>query len=748
MTDTTHTPEGADDLAALAALTSGAGMWSSTELPGEIRELTLSDGPHGLRRQPQAGGDNLGIGGSLPATCFPTAVALGSTWNEPLMREVGAALGTEARAQGVDVLLGPGLNIKRSPLGGRNFEYLSEDPCISGRLAGAMVDGIQSRGVAATPKHFAVNNQETDRMRIDARVDEITLRELYLRGFEHLVRNHAPWAFMCSYNKINGVYASQDHWLLTELLRDEWGFDGLVMSDWGAVADRVAAVAAGLDLEMPPSGTDEEVVAAVREGRLDPAVLDTVRARLAQLADRTTPREGHPTEIDVEAGEALARRAAADGMVLLTNSGVLPLAATPGRVVLVGDLAVTPRYQGDGSSRVVPTRVTAPLDALTSRLGIESVTAVPGFPSTSGPDAPDADTLLQEALDAAGDADVAIVFLGQPDGVESEGFDRSSIDLPADQIAALAALRRTGIPIVAVVSGGGIVALDEVRDLADAVLCQWLGGQAVGAALTDVLLGDAEPGGRLAESIPHRLADNPSFLTFPGHDQIALYGEGGYVGYRYYDALDRSVSFPFGFGLGYTSFAWTDTAISVVDTLTWRVEVTVTNTGQRRGSDVVQVYVRRPQHSQPPVHELRGFAKVTLDPGASQRVAITVEASDLARWNAVEHQWVVDPGTYAVEVAASSRDIRATLTVTTEGDGHVSPLTEWNTVAEWAAHPRGRVLVDRVRAGIPATLAEQSSELIQMFLQLPMIKLTTWNMGLTREVLAEFTDAAAEASPS
>lgn len=725
-------PSSAHTLTELAAITSGAGMWESTELPGEIRALVLSDGPHGVRRQPQAGGDNLGIGNSLPATCFPPAVALGSSWNRRLITRIGEALGTEARALGVDVLLGPGLNIKRSPLGGRNFEYLSEDPYVSGRLAGAMVTGIQSRGVAATPKHFAVNNQETDRMRVDAQVDEVTLREIYLRGFEIVVTEHHPWAIMTSYNKVNGTYASEHPWLLTEVLRDEWGFDGLVMSDWSAISDRVAAVAAGCDLEMPPTHTDEVIVGAVRAGELDIAALELVRERLKTLADRTEPSEDTPTEIPWDTHHDLAREAAGESIILLQNNGALPLQPdTLQRIAVIGEFATNPRIQAGGSSRVNPARLVTPLDALREAIGSEvEITAVQGYSATGDSDRQTQRRLHDEALTSIAGADVAIIFLAQPRGSESEGFDRSHLRLPEAQLELLHDIAATSTQLIAVLGGGGVLELDEVTSSSDAVLASWLLGQAGGGAIADVLTGTVNPSGRLSETIPHRLEDNSSYLHFPGRERRVIHGEGRYVGYRSYDALNAPVAFPFGFGLGYTTFTLSDLAINQTGPLSWEVDVAVTNTGAASGAHVVQLYLTGPARAgEIAVHELRGFDKIHLEPGETTTVTLPLVRRDLARWNITEQQWIVEPGKYTIEVGSHSRDLPLLAHLETDGDTYLSAIDEWSTVAEWAANPLGAELIEEIRAKLPEHFAAEAEELKGMLLQLPMVKFSTWPIG-------------------
>jgi beta-glucosidase len=583
-----------------ASLCLGSDFWHTAPVPRlGIPQITMSDGPHGLRKQPGRG-DHVGISGSVPATCFPTACALGSSWDPDLVRRVGEALGREARAQDVAVVLGPGINIKRSPLCGRNFEYFSEDPLLSGVLGAAMIQGIQSQGVGASLKHYAANSQETDRLRISADVDERTLREIYLAGFEHAVTAAQPWTVMCSYNKINDVYASENPWLLTEVLRGEWGFDGLVVSDWGAVNDRVAALAAGLDLEMPPNlgVSDTALVAAVRAGLLDEPVLDAAVARVLRLVERaTTAQPASP--VDTDEHYALARDAASQCAVLLKNDdGILPLRPAAGdTVAVIGEFARTPRFQGAGSSQVNPTRVDIPIDELRALVPDGAEVA---FAAGFGIGASDRDEqLADEAVALAGRATTVVVFLGLPAAEESEGFDRTHMDLPVNQTALLARLAEVNANLIVVLANGSAVRLSDWATYAKAVLECWLSGQAAGGAVADLLLGTANPCGRLAETLPIRVEDNPSYLNFPGEDGHVRYGEGIFVGYRGYDALAREVSYPFGHGLSYTSFGYDGITARIsgsADTGDLAITVTchVTNTGDHRGKEVVQLYVSDP----------------------------------------------------------------------------------------------------------------------------------------------------------
>lgn len=715
-----------------AALIEGATTWTTRSAPG-LRALHLADGPHGIRSQ-GAEGDSLGIGDSIPAVCFPPAVALGATWNPGLVRRVGEALGDEASGLGVDVLLGPGLNIKRSPLGGRNFEYLSEDPHVTGVLASQLVQGIQSRGVAATPKHFAVNNQETDRMRVSATVSQRALREIYLSAFERVVREARPWAFMSAYNRVNGTFASESRWLLTEVLRDEWGFDGLMMSDWGAVDEPARALAAGLDLEMPPSGRTDRITTAIRSGELTQSVLDLAVRRLRTLAERTAA----PTGIrDVAAGEAVALDAAREAVTLLENDGILPLASGT-RVLVVGEFARTPRFQGGGSSRVNPTRVVSALEAL-AELHDGPVSFEPGF--TLGRD--ESIPLADAALAAAPAHDAVLLFLGLPDHAESEGFDRAHLSLPADQLALLARLDECGVPIVVVLSNGAVVDIATWRNAARAVVEGWLLGQEGGRAIAEVLTGAVNPSGRLTETVPLRLEDTPSFSTFPGRDGEVLYGEDVYVGYRSYDTFGREVAYPFGHGLSYTTFSYESVDVTGDGANSWTMRVSVRNTGERDGAEVVQLYVAPPEGSvSRPVHELRAFDKITLAPGEAGVVTLRVTPRDLAFWNARAERWQIEPGAYGFEIGASSRDIRLRVEVSSVGDGVVDPLRLDSTVGEWAQHPISAPFMQRMSAGASDALSA-APELAEMVRATPVMKLTSWGLGVTEEMVRGIVAQAA-----
>ena len=768
MSDSHQRPKLADlSLEEKASLISGSGFWHTRAIDRlGVPAIMVSDGPHGLRAQP-GDGDHVGLGDSIPATCFPTASALGSSFDVELVKGVGAAIGLEARAQGVSVVLGPGVNLKRTPLCGRNFEYFSEDPLVSGLLGAALVEGIQGQGVGASLKHFAANNQETERLRISARVDERTLRELYLAAFEWVVRTADPWTVMCSYNRINGVYASEDPWLLTEVLRHQWGFGGLVVSDWGAVNDHVSAVAAGLDLEMPSSnGTGPRaVLAAVASGALGEEVLDQAVERLLHLIDRSLPARLDPPSFDADAHHELARIAAAECTVLLKNEdSILPLGDDLARVAVIGEFACSPRFQGAGSSKVNPTRVDDALGALRSRLGPSTVVDfAPGF----GVDEPEADipTLAAEAVELATNADVVIAFLGLPPSFESEGFDRNHIDLPSQQTELVEALAAVNDRVIVVLANGGVVATSAWQDHAQAIVEAWLGGQAAGSAIADVLVGRVNPSGRLAETIPVRLEDTPAFINFPGEGGEVIYGERIFIGYRHYDVVDRPVAFPFGHGLSYTTFAYSDLEVEVLNRKTpardWRgplclrATVRVANTGGREGKEVVQCYLSElDATTTQPIRELRGFKKVLLGPGESTTISFDLAERDLAQWSVRSDAWVLHPGRFEVAIGASSRDLRVSETVEVAGALPEFHLDRSSTMADWLSHPKGRdVFVEGLRRapGGDLSLLLSDEDTVMMLGSFPLNRLAIMmgdalGDGFVDDLLRQMESAAADST--
>lgn len=643
-----------------ARLCSGMNFWqlNGAERLG-LKPVMVTDGPHGLRKQAQ-GTDHLGLNQSVPATCFAPACATACSFDESLLEAVGRAMGEECRQENVAVILGPAANIKRSPLCGRNFEYFSEDPLLSGRTAAGLIKGVQSQNVGTSLKHYLANNQEKSRLVSNSIIDERALREIYLAGFEIAMKMAQPWTTMCSYNQINGVYASDNRRLMTDVPRGEWGYHGLIVTDWGAMNDRPDAIHAGLDLEMPGPCpySEKKVLEAVRAGTLLESDLDECARRVTALILQAQNNETVPYSVDDH--DELARRSAVESAVLLKRGAALPAAKTA-KVALVGAFAKTPRYQGAGSSKINPHRVSSLCDALTQR-GID-YTYAPGYEAEGiQPD----EALIAEAVEAAKTADVVFACIGLPDSFESEGYDRSHMDLPASQNALMEALIATGKPVAAVVSTGSVVVLPW-REKVDSILLLYLTGQNGGSAAADLLFGEVSPSGKLAETWPESLADVPCGGHF-GHGGNVEYRESIFVGYRYYDRAGKRVAYPFGHGLSYTSFAYSDLRLSareITDSDKLTVTLTVTNTGDRAGAEVVQLYVAAPESTAfKPVRELRDYAKVQLAPGESKEVSFTLCRRAFAYYNVAVHDWFVESGEYRIEAAASSRDIRLADTVT------------------------------------------------------------------------------------
>jgi beta-glucosidase len=674
-----------------AALCTGVNAWATTALTHlGVPEMIVADGPHGVRRVADL---TMMAAQSLPATCFPTASCLAATWDAPLIHEMGQVLADEAIALNVDILLGPGVNMKRSPLGGRNFEYFSEDPFLAGEMAASLIAGIQSRGVGTSLKHFAANNQEFQRFTISAEVDERTLREIYLPAFETAVKTARPWTVMCAYNKLNGIFCSEHHQLLTEILKEEWGFEGLVVSDWGAVRDRVAALKGGLDLEMPgpQARSVQAVVAAVRGGALDEGVLnESVRRILLTIFKAAATSKGG--QFDVDAHHAVARNVAAEGMVLLKNNGILPL-QSPQQIAVIGRAAEHAHYQGGGSSHINPTKVAVPFKQVQTLAGSAEVTYATGYPA----DDSFRQELIDEAVELCRVADIALLYIALPSFKESEGYDRSDLDLTAQQVALIKAVSHVQPNTVVILNNGAPVAMSGWIDGVAAVLEAWMMGQAGGEAIADILFGRVNPSGKLAETYPLRLADTPAYLNFPGEAGVVLYGEGIFIGYRYYDARQTPVLFPFGFGLSYTTFAYSNPrtlAANFRDVDGVTVSVDVTNTGAMSGKEIVQVYVHDRQCAlQRPPKELKGFAKVELQPGETKTVSIELNSRAFAYYHPGHHQWVTEDGEFDILFAASAADIRCTTTVTLQSTLKLPCLlNRHSTPREWMADERGKLV--------------------------------------------------------
>lgn len=683
-----------------ASLCSGADFWHTKAIDRlNIPAAMVSDGPHGIRKQ-ECLADHMGVAESIKAIGFPTASAMACSFDRDLLHKVGDALGEECVAEDLAVLLGPGINMKRSPICGRNFEYYSEDPVVAGELGAAFVNGVQEHGVGTSLKHFAANNQEWRRMSISAEIDERTLREIYLAAFETVVKKAQPWTIMCSYNRINGVYSCENDWLLNKVLRDEWGFEGLVMTDWGAMDERVPSLKAGLDLEMPDchGETDKLIVKAVQSGELEESVLDTAVERILTMVDKyLTARKGidpasmvHPLPSSVERGydvaahHALARTTAEQSAVLLKNEDILPLQKNK-KIAFIGEFAKVPRIQGGGSSHINNTSVESALDAAG-----DSVSYAQGFHIDE--ETTD-ETLLQEAITLAKESDVAVIFAGLPDSFESEGFDRTHLNMPANQNELIARISEVQPNVVVVLHSGSPIAMPWLDKVAG-VLQMYLAGQASGGAAVNLLFGDATPCGKLAETFPLHLEDNPSYLNFPGNREKVCYQEGVFIGYRYYDKKKMDVLFPFGYGLSYTDFTYSNMKVTVngknaadVDVIKETDEIVVsadiTNTGNCDGAEIVQLYIKNPVvYEIRPEKELRDFAKVFLKAGETKTVTFTLNARAFSYYETRIHDWYAESGDYEILLASSSRDIRLQYTVSITGSKKIPFVADYITTCE------------------------------------------------------------------
>lgn len=680
-----------------AGLCSGADFWhtKAVERLG-VPATMVSDGPHGLRKQDEEG-DHLGINDSIKAVCFPAASATAASFDPEMIEKMGEALGDACQHEKLSVLLGPAVNIKRSPLCGRNFEYFSEDPYLTGVMATALIKGIQSRNVGTSIKHFALNNQEHRRMSSSSDCDERTIREIYFPAFEMAVKEAQPWTVMCSYNRINGVYASENPWLLTDVLRKEWGFEGYVMSDWGAVSKRPAGVAAGLDLEMPSSGgvNDRKIVEAVRAGTLDEKLVDLACERILNIVYRYVENAKPDTPWDKEAQHLQAADVAAECMVLLKNEGgILPLSKED-EIAFIGEFAEKPRFQGGGSSHINCFKTTGAVEAAK---GLK-VTYARGY-DVAADDAPEA--MIAEAVAAAKKAKAAVVFAGLPDSYESEGYDRTHMRMPASQNKLIEAVAEANPNTIVVLHNGSPVEMPWIGKV-KGVLEAYLGGQAVGLAEVKVLFGDVNPSGHLPESFPLKLEDNPSFLFYGGEPRGTEYREGIFVGYRYYDKKKMDVLFPFGYGLSYTTFEYSGLKLSadaIRDTDTVTATVTVKNTGSRAGKAVVQLYVGDTegyQNAIRPVRELKGFKKVNLQPGESREVSFTLNKRSFAYWNTQIHDWYVETGDFSIEVGDSVANLPLKATVKVESTVELPRSYDLDSIyMDLLADPKGRAVLEPI----------------------------------------------------
>ena len=713
-----------------AALCTGASPWTTTAVERlDLPKMTVSDGPHGVRRV--ADGNTL-IASSLPATCFPTASCMASSWDVDLLHDVGQALAEECIALKVDIILGPGVNMKRLPLGGRNFEYYSEDPFLAGHLAASFINGVQSKGVGTSLKHFAVNSQEYQRLTISAEIDERTLREIYLPAFEIAVKNAKPWTVMCSYNKINGVYSSENHKILLDILKGEWGFEGLVVSDWGAVHDRVSALKNGLDLEMPgpkPLRT-KAVVDAVLSGELDEAILDESVRRILTIVYKTAETT-KGASFDIPAHHALARRIAAEGVVLLKNNGILPLNKQQ-YISVIGHAAKDAHFQGGGSSHINPTLVDNPFKELQKLAGNAELVFSEGYAPNGELD----QALIDQAVANARSSDVALLYISLPESKESEGYDRTDLDLSPHQVALIKAVSAAQPRTVVILNNGAPVVMGGWIEGTAAVIEAWMMGQAGGGAIADVLYGRVNPSGKLAETFPIRLVDTPAYINYPGGNGDVRHGEGLFIGYRYYDAKQVPVQFPFGYGLSYTTFAYSNPKLSAeaikdVDDLV--VSVDVTNTGTVAGKEVVQVYVhdRKSALARPP-KELKGFMKIALQPGETGTVTLVLDSRAFAYYHPAYKQWITEDGEFEILIGASSADIRCTQTVKLQSTMKLPCLlNRESTFRAWMDDPYGKQVLGphsrQMTAKIQAVFGEDETseaagmETVGFLLDMPLL---------------------------
>lgn len=744
-----------------ASLCSGLDFWHTkgVERLG-IPSIMMTDGPHGLRKQAEDA-DHLGVNASVPATCFPPASALACSWDRELLEEVGTALGEECQAQGVSILLGPGANIKRSPLCGRNFEYFSEDPYLSSEMAAAHIKGVQSQGVGASLKHYAVNNQEHLRMTIDALVDERTLREIYLASFEGAVKQAQPWTVMCSYNRVNGEYCSEKRYLLTDILKEEWGHEGFVVSDWGAVNERPDALEAGLELEMPSSNGegDKKIVEAVKSGKLRESLLDAAVERLLKVIFRAVDGKKKNASCDMEEHHSLARKAAGESMVLLKNSeDVLPL-SRKGALAVIGAFAKQPRYQGGGSSHINPARLENALTEIEKIAGGDmKILYAEGYrPDETGgvfggeefkskSDEGD-EALIKEAEAAAVRSDIAVIFAGLPESYESEGFDRRHLKIPEGQrrlIEAVAAVQKN---VVVVLSNGSPIEMPWI-DKVKGVLEGYLGGQASGGAVADVLFGKTNPCGKLAETFPKKLRDNPSYLNFPGDGDKVEYREGIFVGYRYYDAKEIEPLFPFGYGLSYTSFEYTGIAVDrkvISDTGAVNVSVKVRNSGKTAGKEVVQLYVRDVEsRAIRPLKELKGFEKVELAPGEEKTVTFTLHKRAFAYYNTSLKDWHVEGGDFDILVGKSSRELSLKERVTVNSTAVIKKkFTRNSTLGDIISDPSGAEKVQEPVKDLMSMFSagDNLEDMPTMLKEFPLRNLTVFNTdSFSEEKLKELLE--------
>jgi len=722
-----------------ALLTSGRDAWSTQPIERlDIPYIWMADGPHGLRRAPTT--DTWGYGNQAPATCFPTASALSASWDMDLMHEVGAALGVESNALGVDLLLGPGINIKRSPLAGRNFEYFSEDPLLSGKLGAAYINGVQSQGVGATAKHYVANNVETQRMWANSNLDDRTLNEIYMPPFEIAVKEGQPWSVMACYNRVQGIYGTESLQLLTDKLKNEWGFKGFVVSDWDAVVDRVQGIRAGMHLEMPGKPariTNKMVVEAVKNNELDEQQLDSIVKDLLRIVFMGQNTQDKYGDQNLDQHHQLARKVAAEAITLLKNSEkLLPVdAAKYKKIAVLGEFAVNPRYQGNGSSQVKPTKLDKFIDIVRDEYGEDTEFVYSaGYSLTNDDDL----SLIEAAAAVAADADFALVMAGLPLSYESEGIDRTHIDLPPSHNKLISAVAKVQPNTAIILTNGSAIAMPWI-DQVSAVLETWLGGQAGAGAIADAVFGKVNPSGKLAETFPVRLEDTPAYLNFPGEDGQVIYGERMFVGYRYYDKRNIEPLFPFGHGLSYTEFAYSDLKLSateLTDKDQLQVSLTVSNTGKVTGKEVIQLYVADPESSvQRPTKELKAFDKIELKPGESKEVSLTLNKRDFSYYSKVYNRWLAESGKFEILIGSSSRDIRLQGSLTLSNTEKLNyKMTNFSFFSEFWSNPQLKPLLiafmpNWIKAMTPEGKPVEEAKIEDFLQQQPLIKFPYFTGG-------------------
>ena len=746
-----------------AGLCSGADFWHTKGIERlGIPSVMVSDGPHGLRKQEDEA-DHLGINDSIKAVCFPAGCATASSFDRNLLEELGEIIGNECQAENISTILGPAMNIKRSPLCGRNFEYYSEDPLVSSEMASAFVRGVQSKSVGTSPKHFMANNQEYHRMTSSSEMDERTMREIYLASFENMVKKEKPWTIMNSYNKLNGTYLCENKEMLSDILRDEWGFDGYVMTDWGAMNERVEALKAGCNLEMPASGgkTDKEIVDAVRSGELDEAVLDQRCEEFLNIIFRYMENRDANAVFDREKDHGKARHIEEECIVLLKNEdSILPLSPEQ-KTAFIGKYAAAPRFQGGGSSHINSFKTESALDALDAADGIkkENIVYAQGYDDLE--DKTD-EALLREAAEAAKSAETAVIFAGLPDSFESEGYDRTHMQMPQCQITLIEEVAKVQPNTVVVLHNGTPVEMPWI-DKVKAVVEVYLGGQAVGGATVNVLYGNTNPSGHLAETFPIRVQDTPCYLTYGGEHDKSVYSEGVFVGYRYYASKEMNVLFPFGHGLSYTTFSYSNLTVEkkrIRESETLRVSVDVTNTGNRFGKEVVQLYVA-PKNSTVirPVRELRAFEKTGIAPGETKTVTFLLDSRAYAYWSTEIHGWHVESGEYEIQIGKNAKDIVLSRTVYVESEHTIPKVFTLNsTLGEILADPKGKAVFEQAMSGMAGSDVQEaeaqalegdgeaiSAEMMAAMMEaMPLRQMISFVPGVTKEALTSLVNVLNE----